>query len=68
MRPLASRSNNVDFPALSKPIIKSLAFDFQPRIKPIMVREVPTPITSEMNEKHCQCQVIIMSVWKPSWK
>ena len=31
IRPLATRSNNVDFPALSRPIISSLAFDFHPR-------------------------------------
>ena len=31
IRPLATRSSNVDFPALSNPIIRSLAFDFRPR-------------------------------------
>ena len=33
MRPLATRSSNVDFPALSNPIISSLALVFQPKNK-----------------------------------
>ena len=33
VRALASRSNNNDFPALSKPIIRILASDVQPRKK-----------------------------------